>query len=110
AGILNWLAVSLFFAEPPHGIELLEREAQWVDACVAIGASRIALVRLQPFEYRHPAEQLIVSRNRARVRWRRWRWRPEHTPEHPITALDRLVRSGADVAVKTAPSRRRPPR
>ena len=89
---------------------MLQREAERIDAHVAVGAGGIALVRFQLLAHGEAAEELVVGGDRAGIGGRRRNGVPRMRRSTQSPRFTGLVRSGAEVAVRIAPRRSRPPR
>src|SRR5262249_49037508 len=87
--VLDRISVRVPLAPSPCRIVVFQREAERINAGMAIGAGRVAFVLFQLGFQRQAAEKFVVGRQRSRVGGRRRRRGTQDAAQNPVTSLHR---------------------
>src|SRR5262249_44946437 len=85
--VLDWFSVGISLAPAPRRIVVFQREAERIDAGMAIGGGGVALVLFQLGFQRQAAERVVVGGQRSRVGGRRRRRGSKYATQNPVAAL-----------------------
>src|SRR5439155_23852193 len=88
-GVVDWLLTAVGVSPATERVEMLEGEAERIDARMAVGAGGLAAVRFQALADGLTVGGRFVGCDRARVGRRRGNGRAKDATEQPVAALDR---------------------